>query len=424
MKLVKMSLVAALLVGSSAFAIENVKVDGDAKVYYGTDDSGSGDLFSKDNSYADTALRIGVTADLMEGVSVGLTGYAVSTLGLENNLVSNTWSAAHGADLGTGNGFLLNAAGGAQVNDASWIGEAWVAGTLGKTTVKVGRMELDTPLAFSESWSITPNTFEGAVLLNQDIPDTTLVAAWVGKGNGYNAVQTPANAGLVGIDYMGADGDFTTYAHEGAYAVAIVNNSWKPLTAQAWYYNVLDVANAYWLQADMVLEQVAGLTLGAQYAAIDTQGRHAGADDSSGFAVKAGLTKEMFAVSAAYSQTDEDGVLKLANTATNNLGGAQSKLYTEAWWNYGYVGRPDTSAYNLTGTTSVEGIADFGLYFTSASDDRNDVDMTEVTLEAAKSFGPIDAGLYYIYTDADDQNIVDGEAESYGTVQVYLTYNF
>ena len=34
MKFTKMSLVAALLVGSSAFAIDNVKVSGDAKLYY------------------------------------------------------------------------------------------------------------------------------------------------------------------------------------------------------------------------------------------------------------------------------------------------------------------------------------------------------------------------------------------------------
>ena len=34
MKLVKMSLLAATLVASSAFAIDNVKVSGDAKLYY------------------------------------------------------------------------------------------------------------------------------------------------------------------------------------------------------------------------------------------------------------------------------------------------------------------------------------------------------------------------------------------------------
>jgi hypothetical protein len=66
-----------------------------------------------------------------------------------------------------------------------------------------------------------------------------------------------------------------------------------------------------------------------------------------------------------------------------------------------------------------------GVYATQASVGDNGVagagvDMNEVTLEAAKSFGPLDAGLYYIYTDADDQNAGD----AYSSVQAYFTLNF
>ena len=42
MRVTKLSLMAVLLLGSSAFAIENTKVSGDAKLYYGTMDSDSG----------------------------------------------------------------------------------------------------------------------------------------------------------------------------------------------------------------------------------------------------------------------------------------------------------------------------------------------------------------------------------------------
>lgn len=247
MKLVKMSLAAAVLLGASAFAIDNVKVSGDAKLFYGTSNmdqaaNKSDAMFGYDNSFADVAVRVGATGDLTKGVSFGVTGYAVTTLGLENNMVANTWTGGRDG-----------------VQDNSWMGEAWLAATLGKTTAKIGRMELDTPLAFSEKWSVVPNTFEAAVLLNQDIPDTTLVGAWVGKGNGVNAL-TPidglgsvgtvdntntAGAGADGI--MGADAKMSTFAKQGAYAAAIVNNSYKPLTAQAWYYNVANVADAYWL---------------------------------------------------------------------------------------------------------------------------------------------------------------------------------
>lgn len=454
MKLVKMSLAAAVLLGASAFALDNVKVSGDAKVNYSTNDSGTAtnsDMFDQSNSAADTALRLGVTGDLLKGVSFGVTGYAVSTLGLENNLVANTWTSGH-----------TNS-----VEDNSWISELWLASTMGKTTAKLGRMELDTPLAFSESWSVAKNTFDAAVLINQDLPDTTLVGAWVGKGNGVNAlaplagtaevVAAKANGSTVGLDgYMAAGAKYTTFGEAGAYAAAIVNNSFKPLTAQAWYYDVASVADAYWLQADINCELVKGLKIGGQYAAIDPKGvvdsvtelLGAGkAKDSSGYAVKLAYEGvQNLKVSAAFSDVDEDGVLNIANTATNNLVAAQSKLYTEAWWNYGYVGAPGATSWNVTAEYDA-GFAKLGAYYTDVSIDNNNnavvgvlngltapagrannVDMSEVTVTVSKSFGPLDATLAYISTDADDQNLnaagTAGSGSQYNTVQAYLSLNF
>lgn len=460
MKLVKMSLAAAVMLGASAFAIDNVKVSGDAKLYYGTSNAGTADLFDKDHgalgnnpsfdggSYADTALRLSMTADLTKGVSMGATAYAVSTLGLENNLVGNTWTGAH--DLNNG------------VDDAAWMGELWLAGTVGKTTAKIGRMELDTPLAFSEKWSIVPNTFDAAVLINQDIPDTTLVGAWVGKGNGINhgnGLDVDADGNLFGYDNLpavgidgvvGAGAKFGTFGDQGAYALALVNNSFKPLTAQAWYYNVSNVADAYWLQADIACQLVKGLSIGAQYANIDPKGEvdattvAAGAGkakDSSAYALKLAYEGvENLKVSVAYSDVDEDGVLNIANTATNNLFAAQSKLYTEAWWNYGYVGAPGAESWNVTAEYNA-GVAKVGAYYTDVSvrnasnivvpvlnrlgaSKADGTDMTEVAVTVSKDFGPLNATLAYISTDADDQNDNDGSASRYDSVQAYLTLNF
>jgi hypothetical protein len=390
MKLVKMSLAAAVLLGASAFAIDNVKVSGDAKLFYNTNDTGTLSLFDKDNSYADTALRLGVTGDLLKGVSFGVTGYAISTLGLENNLVSHVWE-------GTG-------------ADQSVIGEAWLAGTMGKTTVKVGRMELDTPLAFSEKWSIIPNTFDAAVLINQDLPDTTLVGAWVGKSNG---------SATTGNEYavMAPSLAFSSF-YQGAYAAAVVNNSFKPATVQAWYYDVQHVANAYWLQADINCQLVKGLTIGAQYADIDLKNSSA---DSSAYALKAGYEGiQNLKVSAAYSDADKDGALNVANIATKNTT-SQSKLYTEAWWNYGYVGAAGAEAFNVTAEYNA-GFAKVGAYYTDVSNEiaTSTHEMTELTVTASKSFGPLDTTLAYVSTDADDQN----GGSQFNSVQAYLTLNF
>lgn len=415
MKLVKMSLATAMLLGASAFAIDNIKVSGDAKFFYNTDDadyvsSAKDGLFGQDNSVGDTALRIAVTGDLLKGVSFGVTGYAVSSLGLENNLVSNTWT---GARDGT--------------QDNAWIGELWMAGTVGKTTAKVGRMELDTPFVFSEKWSIVPNTFNAVVLINQDLPDTTLVGAWVGQGNGLNAA-TDANANAAGWDYMG--NGFTTFNSRGAYAAGAINNSYKPLVAQAWYFNVMDMADAYWLQGDLDLPSVKDVKIGVQYANMDTKGGLSTENDSTAYAVKVAYSgvKDL-TVSAAFSSADKDnGALNVANVATANTGStgkfaAQTKLYTEANWNYGYVGTAGADSYMVLAEYNA-GIAKFAAQYTDVTAKARNAlastDMTEVVLTASKSFGPLGVVLDYISTDADDQN----GGKQYNTVQAYLTLNF
>jgi hypothetical protein len=294
-------------------------------------------------------------------------------------------------------------------------------------------MALDTPLAFSETWSIVPNTFEGAVLINQDIPDTTLVGAWVGKGNGVNPLGRdldPLTAGvqsagtinhtIIGDNVVGAHAAFNTFVNGGAYAAAIVNNSFKPLTAQAWYYNVVNVADAYWLQADWNCQLVKGVKLGAQYADMSPKGVIEGAKDSKAYAFKAAFTGvENLNVSAAYSKADKDGTLKVANVATDNLASAQSKLYTEAWWNYGYVGAASAKSWNLTAEYDVKSIAKLGAYYTNVNNDAalNAGDLKELAVTATKAFGPLDTTLAYVNTKADN-------VASYNTLQAYLTLNF
>jgi len=428
MKFTKMSLVAALLIGSSAFAIENTKVSGDANLFYATNDAGKKDLFDKDNSAADIAVNLNVTTDLVKNdtlsISAGV-GYTVlTTLGIENNLVSNVWGTAHGATTDTEAAYGKSF-GGAKVENANWVTEAWVATTAGKTTVKLGRMELDTPLVFTEKWSIEKNTFEAAVIVNQDIPDTTLVGAYVGNGNGTETYGQDVNGTVIANDLAVAGvvnegGQFTTYGTNGAYAVGIINNSVKPLTVQAWYYDLTRLATAYWLQADVNFE---GILAGAQYTAQET--KESGAKTASTYALMLGYEmKDVATIKVAYSDSNDEGALTAQNTATSS---GASKLYTEAWWNYGYVTKKDTTAWNVTVEGKVADV-DLGAYYTQSnqgtSKGAKDIDMKEFTFTAGKSFGPLDATLAYIYTDADDLNTKDGKGRDFNTIQAYLTLNF
>jgi len=415
MKLVKMSLLAATLIASSAFAIDNVKVSGDAKLFYSTDDAAENvadaSLFNRDSSAGQAALGLGVTADLTEGISAGAHLTALSAMGL-TNIVSNVWEA--------------------ELTDEFWFDEAWIAGTYGKTTAKVGRMELDTPLVFTETWSIAKNTFEAGVLINQDIPDTTLVGAYVGEHNsGGGAAATGRFAGVVaGFGGGTANTNFgLVNGGKGAYALGAVNNSWKPLTVQGWFYNLPSAANAYWVQADLAMDM--GLLVGGQFTGIQAKNVAAGDDANTAFAAMAGYElKDVVTVTAAFSQTGKND--NNIGVGGNVFGTGQSKLYTETWWNYGYITRTDTTAFNVTAKTPESlTYAALGLYFTQATVGENDTgadrkqDMMELTLEASKSFGPLDASLVYIMTDAEDNNVdTNGDNQTFNTVQAYLTYNF
>ena len=434
MKLAKLSLAAIVALGVSAFAdVQNIKVSGDAKLFYGTNDAdqwsgtlnnnhtpSDASLFGKDNSYGQVAADLAFTADLSEGVAAKVKATTLATLGLENNMVSDTWA---GSNIG--------------VDARGWISEAWLAKTFGNTTVKIGRQELDTPLAFSEKWNIAANSFDAAVVLNNDLPQTTLVAAWVGRGNGTTtAVVTGEDYNKYGTAIVNAYSLNASKVDGGAYAVAAVTKLIPNTTAQIWFYNVTDLANAWWLQADVDLKDfVPGLAFGAQYAFIDPQGQISDKDESKAWAVKLGYATGALKLSAAYSKTDDDGIVAIANTATGATKGSQSKLYTEAWWSYGYVGVPSTKAWSISAEYDMQDLANFAAYYTSTSYDANkakyasvwgsnDIDMKEFTVTASKSFGSLDATLAYIYTDADDQNVVSGKSDSYNTIQVYLTYNF
>lgn len=427
MKFTKMSLVAALLIGSSAFAIENVKVSGDAKLYYTTNDTTTttvangktGGLFDAQSSAGQAALGLGITADLAKGISSGAHLTVLTTLGLQGQLVGNVWEGTNGLE------------------DSYIMDQAWVAATLGKTTVKVGRMELDTPLVFTEKWSIAANTFEAAVVINQDLPGTTLVGAYVGGANGQtvdgNATlgQTAGRKATVGIanTIQTQSGQGTTFAqfYKGAYAIAAINNSFKPLVVQAWYFNastgevvsatnVLNGVETYWLQADLNMN---GIMAGVQYTDLDLQTKLAKVNTSA-YAVMLGYEmKDMFTAKVSYSSID-----KKHSAGFNLAGTGQSKLYTEAWWNYGKITQADTESFNLTVTSPVNGLFDLGLYYTNADQTAaaGDNDMTEFTVTATKSVGPLDITAAYINSDIKTATV--GDDETSNTIQAYLTLNF
>jgi fructose-specific phosphotransferase system IIC component len=132
--------------------------------------------------------------------------------------------------------------------------------------------------------------------------------------------------------------------------------------------------------------------------------------------------KDLLTATISYSVVDENGAAAF-NTATVGGYAAQSKLYTEAWWNYGFV----TQAGAKTVHASVEGdVADITLagYYTNVDQSvaKGNNDFEEFTATASKSYGQVDVTLAYINATvgANDGATKDNS----NTLQLYLTANF
>ncbi len=402
MNKLQLSLVAIAMITTAATAdITSKNFGGSASLFYGTNDANDGDFFDKGilgqdpytdkGSYGNAAVQFAGVAnvgscDTCVTLNYGLTG--VTTMGLENTLVNGTW-INHTLD------------------DAIWIDTLNLTFSpldgISNTTMVLGRQALDTPFVFTETWNIAKNTFDAAVAVNNDIQDTTLVGAWVGRSN--NAGSTSTVNAKDGFSDNGFD---TFLTSEGAYAFGAVTKLIPAVTAQAWYYIAPTLAKVAWLQADT---EYMGFGLGAQYVYNDFD---ANADTGSGYAVKLGYNYEGLGLSASFSSMDD----KLSTAA--NLGNAQSKLYTEAWWNFGYVSKGDTDAFNVTATYSVDGLADLGIYYTNADNGAaNDAgDMSEITVTVGKDLGNLNLSLAYVNSD------LDGAADTQNDIQVYAVYSF
>ncbi|HHH36988.1 MAG TPA: hypothetical protein ENK77_00035 [Epsilonproteobacteria bacterium] len=167
-------------------------------------------------------------------------------------------------------------------------------------------------------------------------------------------------------------------------------------------------------------------------------------------AVKIVYAMYAFELWAAYSAVDDGGVVSVSNTATMlsgaGWGGAsgypsgQSKLYTEAWWNYGFVGLPGAETITAAGSYKVNDSVKLTAQYTSEKDALNTLmaldpeipaatmDMDEFTFIVDTSFYGLDVSLVYIYSDFTTDSL-DAEYAAAGTfdnntLQAYITYNF
>jgi len=390
MKKTIISLAAASLVASSAMAADKgieFTTTGQAVVYYQTAAMGDNqDLFSQEQSVANVGIQLNNNADLGNGFAFGSQLSYLGTAGLEKQLVHATMQTA---------GALYN------TTDEIALTKIYVAKKVANTTVKIGRQELPkslSPLAFTEGYNVFKNTYEAVVVINTDIPNTTLVGASVGKSTGADLGQ------LEDLKVNGA------YAINGAYMLTAVNTALPMTTLTGSFYaltgiDTVESANALWVDAKIADKSLPmGMKIGLQGGTIMPE--NSALVDTTAFGVKVGA-KPMpnLTVCGAFTMVD-DGTAAIVNTGTN----VKTPLYTQMVANQGAI-KSDNSTMMLKGAYA---LGDMGTVIAQSTltTDNSDAanDNTELDLIYTTKLAGATVLAAYVYTknenDADANNIV------------------
>jgi imipenem/basic amino acid-specific outer membrane pore len=393
-KLAKLSLVAAVAVAglstsavadSLAEAFAASKVKGEIKSQY----------FQKETKEATNAEsniwvnggNLSLTTGSFNGLTAGVTFQTshVATIDDDNNNYAGDMDAS-----------------------GSVMSEAYLAYTMNNTTAKVGRQYITTPLVAGSGSRMFKQSFEGIVLVNTDVPNTTLVAAYADKFQART-------------DGAGGEPEFNQVA-DGAYTVYAKNTSIANLAVQAQYAHIEaltggDDVDVIYVDADYKLDSVtlSGQTFQSDNgAAVNSDGALYGAKVVGNIA---GVT-----ATAAYTTTDDEAKV------VNGLGSGADKSYTASPINGGNY-TADTDSYQVgLGYKFNMGLG-LNASYTNWDNNATNSDSSETNVTASYAFNKNLSAkvMYSTYSGKDfapavgTTKQVDGQ--DYNS-RVYLSYKF
>ncbi len=388
---------------------------GQAVVYYQTLDAyNASSLFDQASSDADAGIQLkAVNNDVFAGIGAGVAVDGLATLGLEHDVVSNVLQTANGGING------------------GWIAEGYLTYGMANTSLKLGRQTLPqslSPFAYSENWNVFENTYDAALVVNTDLPDTTLVGAWVYRNNtnGYNRFgdvahnflktavgihNTPANdMGMIGGTYADMAAFENTNGTDGVFMVTAQNKSIQDLTLTGSYYygadflGLGDSLNIIWGDAAY---NGGTFNVAAQGGSVMDDAL----TDTTAFGAKIGATFAGVNAHIAYSTVDD------GTTGIFNVGGQQTPLYTQMIINEGAIRTANDTVVVAANMSLLGGTIGAGYGMTSsdvANNDYNELDIyyTADVLESTN--------LLVGYVNMDNEFIADTN----NVVRVVARYNF
>lgn len=421
-KMVKMSIAAAMVMSATSAMAADKGIDivttGQAAVYYqtlATNASGAADLFDHTTARANVGVQLNLDADLKNDFTFGSTINYLGTLGLEKNLVDNTMQNT-GASPTANN----------SIADDVYLSQFYIAKKIANTTVKLGRQELPqslSPFAYSEDWNVFKNTFEAALVVNTDIPNTTLVGAYVASSNGNGVGADMASFTNLGVNNNAGTGAAGIEIEGPAYMLTVQNKSIPMATVTASYYTVEDVADgateegASILWGDVAIagkDLPMGLNFGVQGGQISPEAT--AYTDTTAFGLKAGMKVAALSLTAAYTSVDDGSV------AVRNTGGVKTPLYSQMILNQSAIASDNDTiflkaAYSLgaAGTVILQG---------TMTDDNTVAsnDLTDIELIYKVKAGGVNFLAAYVNQSWD---VVNGAgADGQDLVRIVARYNF
>ena len=244
------------------------------------------------------------------------------------------------------------------------LSQAYLQYSISNTTGKIGRQYISTPLVEGSGSRIFKESFEGLVISNTDISNTTIVAAYVDKE------QYRTNIASGGTDVKEVS-DFEQI-QDGAYTVYVNNKSIEDLTVDAQYAlinsdtNTADDTKAFYAAGSYNLSP---FTIETQ--TYQTDNGNAVNSKGSAYGVNLLGNFDKLSLGVAYSIVDKDANI------INGIGNGADYLYTGTWI-YGGIYDADTNAYKLSAgykiTTDLSFDLNYGAWKTGTNPTASETD--------------------------------------------------
>jgi len=320
---------------------------------------------------------LGVTKEIVSGLTVNAEVQGASLLFYDGT--NSTRHDAAGASLEQGSLTQLN------------LGYTWC-----NTAFKVGRFAVPgslSPLAATKGsyFGLKANTFEGAMVANTDVPDTTIWAAYL-----YNNVSHP-NSGWSGfgdVDASAAPGDkkysigSSTVTEINYVAGGFQNTSFADTTITLAAYYGIDSGN-YMVGGDIVKKWCdTTINVGGAYKYIDESDPVLKTDaEDNGYYIGGVIIEQNFGSS----------YIKVGAT----YGDAEYKKYTDFTAHNGYAFHTGTNTWAI-GANAGTTISGYTLY---VAGDYQESETWEATVGVKKTFAGIDFALDYRRNSAEANRV-------------------